>query len=421
MDPYLGPVAGALLAALGAGVALGVVRLRRLSLAWWRRRRAAPPASATAAAEAAGAAGAAAAAAVPGPEDTPGIAPAVAPPVFAALAAIAAVAVVVAGLSFVSGAARPLAPPTWSGSFVVLPGQGGPPPSLAARVSSVAGFAVLVVVATLGLALAAAALDRGLGRVAARFVRRKDAAAERPDGERLTVTDLVATARALLPGAPQPARGEPFGVGLAYIVLFAAATLGVGALLSALVPGTRPPAPGPGSAALAALALLATPALYAAAAERSHDPLRARLRRDAAVRQLAAAPVWLVAGAVIVARSDAPGSVFVPLVAAALFVVSAAAALPGAGADPSAWNAPPLGGDRAEPAAAVRALTGIAHYAWLVVLATLPFVARDRGIAGVPWTGLGLGALMLVLFLAARVALRLRPPVAARASGGAPA
>jgi hypothetical protein len=48
-------------------------------------------------------------------------------------------------------------------------------------------------------------------------------------------------------------------------------------------------------------------------------------------------------------------------------------------------------------------------------------VARDRGIAGVPWTGLGLGALMLVLFLAARVALRLRPPVAARASGGAPA
>src|SRR5688572_15878432 len=410
MDPYLGPVAGALLAALGAGVALGVVRLRRLSLAWWRRRRAAASATALAAA-----------ASVPGPEDAPGIAPAVAPPVFAALAAIAAVAVVVAGLSFVSGAARPVLPPFPMGARVFLPGEGGPPPSLAVRVSSVAGFAVFVVVATLGLALAAAALDRGLGRLAARLARRGDAGVERPDPERLTVTDLVATARSLLPGAPEPARGEPFGVGLAFIVLFAAATLGVGALLSALVPGTpRPAAPGPAAAALAALALLATPVLYAAASERSHDPLRARLRRDAAVRQLAAAPVWLIAGAVIVARSEtAPGSVFV--VAALLFVVAAAAALPGAGADPSAWNAPPLGGDRAEPAAAVRALTGIAHYAWLVVLATLPFVARDRGIAGVPWTGLGLGALMLVLFLAARVALRRRPPVATRATGGAPA
>jgi len=94
MDPFLGPVAGALLAALGAGVALGVVRLRRLSLAWWRRRRATPAALAPAAAV------------VPYPEEAPGIAPAVAPPVFAALAAIAAVAVVVAGLSFVAGAAR---------------------------------------------------------------------------------------------------------------------------------------------------------------------------------------------------------------------------------------------------------------------------------------------------------------------------
>ena len=226
MDPFLGPVAGALLAALGAGVALGVVRLRRLSLAWWRRRRATPAALAPAAAV------------VPYPEEAPGIAPAVAPPVFAALAAIAAVAVVVAGLSFVAGAARPDPPPVPIGFRVILPGEGGPPPSLAARASSVAGFAVLVVVATLGLALAAAALDRGLGQLAARLARRKDAG----DEDRLTVTDLVATARALLPGAPEPVRGEPFGVGLAYIVLFATAVLGVGALLSTLVPGTRPPA-----------------------------------------------------------------------------------------------------------------------------------------------------------------------------------
>lgn len=396
MDPYLGPACGALLAGLGAGAVLGVVRLRRLSLAWWRRRAAALPAPA---------ADADAGEVMPDP--------AVAPPVFAALGATALAALVVASLSFVGGAARSSLPAEFA--VAAAPASLG---AFAARLSSLAGFALLTVASTLVLAFAAAALDRLLGRLVSRVTRRVGEARDAGDAGRLTVPDLVAAARALLPGTPPPERGEPFGVGLAYVGLFAAAALGVGALAAAAGLGDRRAIPG--FAALAAIGLLATPALYAAAAERSRDPVRARLRRDAAVRQLAAAPAWCIAGSVLVFAGSPLLPVLVPLVAGLVFAVAIAVALPGAGADPGAWKSAPVGGDRAEPAVTVRALTGIAHYAWLAVAALLPLLVRAGGEGG-PWPALGLGAGSLVVFLAARAAFQRRstrqpaPPLGATA------
>ncbi|MEO6463093.1 MAG: hypothetical protein ABIP29_08460, partial [Candidatus Eisenbacteria bacterium] len=146
------------------------------------------------------------------------------------------------------------------------------------------------------------------------------------------------------------------------------------------------------------------------------DPLRARLRRDAAVRQLAAAPAWCIAGAVFVLATAPSLPAVVPVVAAFIFAWAIAIALPGAGADPGAWSAAPGGGDRAEPATAVRALTGIAHYAWLGVAALLPPLARTAvagagGPAASPWPALGLGALALAAFLVARATLPRRRAV----------
>lgn len=402
MDPFLGPVAGALLAALGAGGALGVVRLRRLSLDWWRRRAA--RAAALAGEATAGDTGSAASAAAADPSADEAPDPSVAPPVFAALGAVALAAVTVAVLALAVGAARVPAP---LGLPLALPGAGAPTSlaAIAARSSALVGFALTTVLATLGLALAASALDRGLARLGAIAARKLGRRAGDGEEERLAVPDLVAAARSLLPGAVAPARGEPFGVGLAYVVLLAAAALGTGALLAAAGAADRRALPGFG--ALAAWGLLATPALYAAAAERSRDPLRARLRRDAAVRQLAVAPAWAIAGAVFALPPPLPPAAALPvaIVALAVFAATMAVALPGAGGDPGAWSAPPLGGDRAEPAAAVRALTGIAHYAWIVVALVLPFVLRASESAGVP-LALAAGAAAVVGFLGLRAALR---------------
>ena len=378
MDPFLGPAFGALLAALGAGGVLGVVRLHRLSLDWWRRRAARSPKAAPVEP------------ALPA-EVSAALDPAVAPPVFAALAGVALALLAVSLLTLVFDARRP-------------PGPAAPLPlpsfaRFAARSTALVGFAVLTVVATLGIALLVSLLDRGLGRLVARGLRRGG----EEEVSRLTVPDLVATARALLGGARAPDRGEPFGVGLAYAGLFAAAALGVGALLAALGPGTSKA--GIGFGALAGLGFLATPVFYAAAAERSRDPLRARLRRDAAVRQLAAAPAWCIAGALTIAGLLLPSlPVLVPLVAGPVFAVAIAIALPGAGVAPGAWIAPPVGGDRAEPAVAVRVLTGIAHYAWLTVCAVLPFLLQRAGEGSVA-PALGFGTAALVVFLAVRAAL----------------
>jgi hypothetical protein len=415
MDPFLGPVAGALLAALGAGGALGVVRLRRLSLDWWRRRAARATAPPEPAADAA-----ATAPSLSPADDAPD--PSVAPPVFSALGAVALAALTVAGLALAVGAAGGPAP---GGAPLALPPLAGAPSSLAAfaaRSSALVGFALATVLATLGLALAASALDRGLARLGTIALRKLRGDPRAGGEERLAVPDLVSAARSLLPGAAAPTRGEPFGVGLAYVVLLAAAALGAGSLLAAAgAPDRRDLS---GFAALAALGLLATPALYAAAAERSRDPLRARLRRDAAVRQLAVAPAWAIAGGVFAVAPSlaAPGPVPAAIVAIVSFVVFAATvavALPGAGADPGAWSAPPLGGDRAEPAAAVRALTGLAHYAWIVVALVLPFVLRARDAAAVP-AALATGAAAVLGFLAARAALRRFAPAPAPAPPLAP-
>src|SRR5262245_4886211 len=184
MDPFLGPVAGALLAALAAGTALGVIRLHRVSMAWWQRRRAA-------------AAGEPAAA----PADDAlavdvALDPAVAPPVFTALAGAALVAAVATALALAFGAARARLPvPTG-----ILPplGFGG----LATRSSSLALFAVLALLATPAAALVAAALDRGMARGLDGLTRVRGGI----DEGSLTVPDLVATARALLPGTPASER-----------------------------------------------------------------------------------------------------------------------------------------------------------------------------------------------------------------------
>jgi hypothetical protein len=419
MDPFLGPVAGALLAALGAGGALGIVRLRRISLDWWRRRRSARAAARLGGGEAAPPASAPVTAAPDEARDS-----ALAPPVFAALGAVALVAATVAGVALVLGAAQ--APPPPPPLLLALPHPPRAPASLgafAARSSALIAFAVLAAAATLGLALVASALDRGLGRLIGLVARRLGHGGRGgTEEERLAVPDLVAAGRALLPGATPPVQGEPFGVGLAYVALLAAATLGVGALLAAAGAGDRRTLPG--FAALAAAGLLAVPVVYAAAAERSRDPLRARLRRDAAVRQLVVAPGWMLAGAVFVLAPGGPAPALVAAVALLVLAVTVAVALPGAGADPGAWSAPPRGGDRAEPAAAVRALTALAHYAWIAVAALLPFVLRARSAAELPAAiGAGLGA--LVAFLAARAALRrflpagAPPPAAPR--GEAPA
>jgi hypothetical protein len=241
----------------------------------------------------------------------------------------------------------------------------------------VAGLAFLL---TLGAALAVSLLDRAIARLLARIVP-----VERPladDGE-LDVPALVAAA-----GRAQGS-GEPLGVGLASIVLLATTVFAMASLLVALAGG---PSPVPA----VAVALLVVPVAYAAAAERASRPEAARLRRDAAVRQLAVAPLW---GA---------GLVFAPSPPALLVVALAGAvALPGALAQPGTF-APPWGGDAAEPSPVVRALSRVAHGAWIAILAALPFVA----VAG-PITSIVDGAALvartgaaLVAFLAARAVVR---------------
>lgn len=325
MDPYLGPVAGALLAAFVAGLALGVVRLRRLSLEWWRRRLVQARGDA--------------ATVVTPDDDEVALDPATAPPVFGALALIALVALLgvagaAGGSQFFAAANAPSpvlvhAPPTWA--------------ALVARASTLLLIASLGFLLTLAAALAVSLLDRAIVRLLARFV---PAGSRAPDDEALDMPALLSVARG---------PGEPFGVGFASIVLFASTVFAFGALLVGLGGG---PSPVPA----VAIALLAVPVAYAAAAERSNRPEAARLRRDAALRQLAVAPVWI--GALVFA--PAPWA----LVA---FALAGVLALPGAPARAGSF-APPWGGDAAEPNPVVRTLSRVAHGAWIVILAALPIV-----------------------------------------------
>jgi hypothetical protein len=133
------------------------------------------------------------------------------------------------------------------------------------------------------------------------------------------------------------------------------------------------------------------------------------------VRQLIAAPAWLLAGVALFAFGGVPGAAGITFVATLFLALAGWAALPGAAATPGVRFLP-RGGDRAEPVAVVRALSGLAHYAWIAVGATLPFVARmGEGEAIVP--ALGASGVALVGFLAVRVLLvRLVP---GRTIGGA--
>jgi len=360
MDPYLGPVAGAFLAAFAAGVALGVVRLHRLSLEWWRRRvaarRGAPSADPTDAAT----------------DADPPLDVATAPPVFVALALATFVALL--GVAFAAGDRGAFgAAGSVPAGALVAPSFG----ELAARTSALVAIAALAFFFTLGCALLVSGLESAIARFLARFV---PAVRATPEDEALDVPGLVAAAR----GA-----AEPFGVGFASIVLFASTVFAATAVLLALVGG-----PSPVSAV--ALALLAVPVTYAAAAERTGRPDVARLRRDAAVRQLAAAPAW------------AAGFAFAPSpFALAALAIGGALALPGAPARPGAYG-PPWGGDATEPNPAVRTLSRVAHGAWIVILAMLPIVAVPAGVTTFASAALLVAriGLALVALLAARALVR---------------
>ncbi len=358
MDPYLGPVAGALLAAFAAGLALGVVRLRRLSLEWWRRRFATSPGDAPA---------------VTAGEDDDTLDSATAPPVFGALALCALVALLgvggaAGGERFFSAVNAPSpvfvhAPPTWAG--------------LAARASALVLVAGLAFLLTLAAALAVSLFDRALAGLLARFVPTGSRA---PEDETLDVPALLSVARG---------PGEPFGVGFASIVLFASTVFAFAALLVTAAGG---PSPVPA----VAIALLAVPVAYAAAAERSNRPEAARLRRDAALRQLAVAPVWAAA----LVFAPAPWA----LVALAL---AGALALPGAPARAGSFL-PPWGGDAAEPNPVVRTLSRVAHGAWIVILAALPILAVGSRPATLAATALLVArvGLAVIALLAARALVR---------------
>jgi len=356
MDPYLGPVAGASLAAFAAGLLLGVVRLRRKFRAHSARK---------------GMKAASTDAATPTPAvdapDTASVDADTAPPVFGALALVA----IASGLAVVVAArAAGDAPP---------PVAAAPGPSLAvlaARLSTIALVGAFACVLALGASFLVALLERGIARVLARFVPATRAV---PEETPLDVGALLASGRTR-------GEAEPFGVGLATLVLVGAPVFATGCLVVAAGGGPAP-------AAAVAVALLLVPVAYAAAAERTPHPAAARLRRDAAVRQLAAAPVW---GAALAA--------FPSPVALALFPLAAAFALPGTHERPGVF-ALPWGGDRAEANPAVRALSRVAHGAWIAVVAALPVVA----LAG-PARGPGETAVLVGRALVALVAL-----VAARA------
>ena len=268
--------------------------------------------------------------------------------------------------------------------------------------------------ATLATALVASALDRGLARLGTAW-RGSSAGPSPTRSGSPCPTSSRRRGTSLLPGAEAPARGEPFGVGLASVVLLAAAALGVGALLAAAGLADRRALPGFG--ALAACGLLATPALDAAAAERSRDPLRARLRRDAAVRQLRGR-ARLGDRRARLRRPSAGGAAGRGRGGdrRARRLRRDLAGSPGAGV--AGVERAAAGGDRAEPAAAVRALTGIAHYAWIAVALVLPSCSARRTPAGSGRARFGTAA--VVAFLAARAALRRFAPAPSTSARQAP-
>lgn len=352
MGPYLGPFAAAFLAALGAGLVLGIVRLSRRSLEWWTRRKA--PAVLPGALEAM----ADVPAFVPLPEF---------PGVNGAIACAAAASLLIGFAALAPDAVPHHMQPT-------IPAHPFEPASLLPHALRNLAFAGAAVASTLALAIASALIEGGLrfvaARVSARVVQLRalhiDALAMSP----LSIADLRAGASALWSGV---ARGsEPFGVGLSYVALFvtpvAAVALVARAALGPLLPGWAP---------LFATLFLAVPAAYAAAAERSQRDLGARLRRRAAVRQLLAAPAWGFALLALGLPQGGPLATASHAAAWLALVCAALLALPGTTSGRGLLELPG-GGDESEPSAVVRAISGLAHHAWLGAWAAFVAIAFVR-------------------------------------------
>ena len=331
MGPFLGPFAAALLAALAAGLTLGILRLSRRSLEWWKRRS--RPAVLPGALEAM----ADAPAFVPLP-DFPGV--------HGAIACAAAAALLVGLVAFL--APGPFGPPPVIAPHPFLP------TSLVPRALTHFAFGFAALATTLALALLASLLERGLregiARVSARV--RQLRALHVDDLAPLSIADLRAGAAAMLSGAARD--NEPFGVGLSYVALFVTPVAAV-ALVARIALGPA----APGWIPLFAALFLTVPAAYAAAAERSQRDALARQRRRAALRQLLVAPAW----ALSLIGLALPG----PLPHAAGWLALACATLlglPGSTQGTGLLEVP-SGGDEAEPSAAVRAISGLAHHGWV--------------------------------------------------------
>lgn len=362
MGPLLGPFAAAFLAALIAGLALGLVRVSRLSQEWWQRWRA--RAGAELATESRVAGVPAPAATLPAPGDFPSVHGAI------------ACAVIAAALLGLAALGRAPIPPAATGLAAPIAIASHPfdPVTFVPRALAQALFALVVLAAAFALALGSASLERALRRLVP-----------------LSLADLRAGAMELWTGAERP--NEPFGVGLSLIALFAAPVAAL-ALVARSAWGPQ----GPEGTLLFAALFFAVPAAYAAAAERSQRDEIAHLRRRAALRQLLAAPVWTLA--LLAVSRDGEGTSFLAHPTGWLALLCGVLiALPGT-ANATGLLHLPQGGDEAEPSAAVRAITGLSHHAWLVAwaaFAALWFV-RPFGLIVIALVTVG----MLALLLAAR-------------------
>lgn len=331
MDPFLGPVASASLAALGAGILLGLVRLGGLSLEMWRRWTEEPSTQPVRA-------NAPASPSAPVGKDVlrlfrrarTGM-------VLLGLVAAIGLLIALTGPEIprppIVGA--PSEPRSTSGSWPL----GGLPLVLATALEYL----------VLGLAAAAmvVVLDRGMHALLARLGRV-------PAEPEQALSEMWKTARQALPG--RSVGHEPPGVGLAYAAIFAS---GIGAFGTVLAIASGDPMPQ--AILFAGAAALALPASYAAAAERTTESALARRRQDAALRQLTVAPVWVLA-LLLLTWTDAP-AILRGLALAAL-LPAALVALPGT-THRALMLAVPLRGDLDAPSGAVRALTDAAHYVWL--------------------------------------------------------
>jgi hypothetical protein len=383
MDPFLGPVASALVAAVCAGTMLGLVRLSRVSLEWWRRRTAAGGAGGAGGdVGAAGASGAAAADAAPDPDD-----------VFDAGRVREARESAFRDANLILGAAALAGAAGVAIALELSVGAAGgralsatPPADLEAVASSLA-LAPLVLAGLVAAAFLLALADRGVTRLARRL------------GWATTVSELdvarwLEAARLLWPGGDTAERRrEPVGVGLAYVALFAASAAAWAALLGAIRDTAFPPV------FLLGPLLLVVPLAYAAAAERSQKNASARLRQAAAGRQLAVAPAWGMAIAATLPLTSAAAGAWAGAWALVALVLATPLALPGTAVG-SAWANWPRGGDVEEPSVGVRALSAVAHYAWLGAIA----LAIGLGVAFRPGASRE-ASLALALGVAAATAL----------------